>query len=203
MLTRVKLRILALEALRNARTLAGENVYEYDWPTNKLTQPAILLNWDKEHKESMARTQPNFTTVARLILDIRIMAEDVVTARTRLDTLLWQIEQAILTDYNLRKQVQQFPFVDTESHIDSTTGEHIALAMMAIGLEFFEDQNQYPPVNAVPLDQVAINVDLVNVFDATGTYPNPPFPNAVEPAPRSQGPDGRLEGFVDFQNLND
>lgn len=194
MLTRVRLRIIALNALIAAETDAGKNVYEYDWPTNELTMPAILVNWDRERKASNGRTQPNFTTMASLILDVRLEATDVKTARKKLDNLLWQIEQAILTSYELRKEVQQFPFVETESNVDSTSGKHVAHATVTFAMEFFEDQNQYPAIPAVPLKEIDIDVDLVNRFDPTGTYPDPDFPGSVVPAPRTQGPDGRNEG---------
>lgn len=194
MLTRVRLRILALNALLAADTDAKKNVYEYDWPTSEETMPAILINWDKEHKTSVTRTQPNFTTVGTLRLDIRLMGTTKRDTRIAIDKLLWQIEQAILTNFELRKEVQQFVFVTSEGKLDSTTGKHIAHYNMDFGLEYFEDQNQYPPIPVTTLTEIDINVDLLNRFDKTGTYTDAPFPAAVPPAPRTTGPDGRNEG---------
>jgi hypothetical protein len=49
-----------------------------------------------------------------------------------------------------------------------------------------------------PLQHISITNDLTNVFDATGIYDNPPFPDAVNAAPRTAGPDGRAEGGLDI-----
>lgn len=196
MLTLERLQIIALNALIAAQTDAGERVYPYDWPTNKITMPAILINQDQERKSSNARTQPNFTTIGQLILDVRVEAVDVRTARKNLNKLLWQIEQAILTNYELRKEVQQFAWVERDSNVDSSSGVHIAHSTVKLGLEYFEDQELYPALPSVPLKQVVVNVDLINIDDPTGTYADPPFPAAVTPAPRTQGPDGRNEGTL-------
>ena len=71
---------------------------------------------------------------------------------------------------------------------------------LAFGLEFFE---LYEPNAPIDLQTITLNVDLQNIFDATGTYSNPPFPAAVVPAPRTTGPDGRDEGYVEADNLNE
>ena len=47
--------------------------------------------------------------------------------------------------------------------------------------------------------EAQIHLDTTTPFDASGTYPNPPFPDAVQPAPRTSGPDGRAEGGLDIQ----
>jgi len=196
MLTRVRLRKLALAALLAADTDAKKNCYEYDWPVGEEKLPAVLINWETEHKTSMSRAQPNFTTVATLRLLIRLMANTKAQVREATDRLVWQVEQALLTNYNLRLEVQQFVFVTTTGDIDSNTGKHIAEYRMDIGLEFFEDQNQYPAIPSTPLTQINATLDALNRFDPTGTYPDPPFPDSVKPAPRTEGPDGRSEGTL-------
>ena len=158
MLERVRLRKIALQAIIDAATLAGPNVYEYDWPTGEQKSPAILFNKDSEVKRSMGRYQPNFTTIATLEFDVRLFANSKEKAHKEIDLLLWQIDQAILTNYYLRKDTQQFIFVNSDGHIDSTTGKHIAHYTVAYGLEFFEDQNQYPAIPAVPLTEIDITV---------------------------------------------
>lgn len=51
----------------------------------------------------------------------------------------------------------------------------------------------------VDVKSLAIDLDLVNVVDKLGRYSNPLFPDSVKPAPRLQGPDGRIEGQVVVQ----
>lgn len=51
----------------------------------------------------------------------------------------------------------------------------------------------------IPLDGVSVTSDLHNVFDPTGTYADPLFPDSITPAPRDVGPDGRAEGGLSFE----
>ena len=53
----------------------------------------------------------------------------------------------------------------------------------------------FPQPPTLDLSSLDIYYDLVNVVDKTGTYVNPAFPDRVLPAPRTHGPDGRLELF--------
>ncbi len=54
------------------------------------------------------------------------------------------------------------------------------------------------PPATVDVTTLTVDTDLTNIFDPTGTYPNPPFPSAVTPEPRTSGPDGRAEGGLSF-----
>lgn len=48
----------------------------------------------------------------------------------------------------------------------------------------------------VPLLQLGLHLDLVNVYDPIGSYFNPLFFGRYNPAPRPYGPDGRDEIFA-------
>jgi hypothetical protein len=81
----------------------------------------------------------------------------------------------------------------TETDVSADGATHVGTMSIALGVEMFE--TFYPDVNA-QLAEIDLTADLVNVADPNGTYPDSPFPDAVTPAPRTAGPDGRAEGFV-------
>jgi hypothetical protein len=157
-----------------------------------------LFNWGREVKISNGRTVPNFTTTFTLRADVRVQDVTMYDAHTKLKQLVGQIQQAVLTNYALLSVIQQVSHIDCVNSTDSTSEFFVAHANLEFGMEFFE---LYEP-NAIPLDMVTISVDLQNIFDANGTYIDPLFPNSANPAPRSLGPDGRLEGYVQADNLS-
>jgi hypothetical protein len=67
---------------------------------------------------------------------------------------------------------------------------------MSIEVKFYQGPEVFFPIPTNPLQTVDINVDTAAPFDPNGTYANPPFPSAVNPAPRTSGPDGRNEGAL-------
>jgi hypothetical protein len=192
-LMRETLRELTVTALSAANTLAGDNIYSPgDWPTNSDTMPAILVNANKEHKESGSRAQPNFTVTSFIEIEAKVLANSGEKARADLTQLCGQIEYAILTNYNIIILLQQISSVDIEVKYNSDSGKHIGHAKLDFGMEFFEVPET--PVNPQSLTVMGMNIDLGNVFDPSGAYSNPPFPTSVTPAPRTSGPDGRNEG---------
>ena len=202
MLLRSTFRQLAIDALLAANTLAGENVFLYAWPTNTAKNPAIVVNWGRDVKISNSRTTPNFTSTFTLRLDVRVEDTTMETASAKLDILLGQIEKAILANYALNQKLQQFSHFETINITDSDSEFFIAQAVCDIGMETFELFSPDPDVLPT-LNEVTVAVDLINKYDPSATYQNPLFPSSVVPAPRSEGPDGRLEGYIDIKNLND
>lgn len=187
------LRDLSVAALKAANTIAGNNIFSPgDWPANDDTVPYIKVNSNKVHKESGARAQPNFTVTAFIEIEAKILANSAEKALADLEQLCDQIETAITTDYNIIIELQQISSIDIMAQYDSTSGKHIGYAKLDFGMEYFEVPET--PVNPLPFKIIALSVDLGNVFDPNGTYPNPPFPSSVVPAPRTFGPDGRNEG---------
>jgi hypothetical protein len=195
---RAQLRDLSIAALLNGGTLAGSNVFLYAWPTNEKTSPAILVNWSRESKISGAKTVANFNTTFVLRLDVRVVDVTMAAANAKLDTLVGQIQQVILTDPTITPLLQEFPAVDCVNITDADSEFFIASAILEIHMSYFE---VYQP-QALPLSTITVSVDLQNIFDPSGTYTDPLFPNAGTPAPRTTGPDSRLEGYVEADNLN-
>jgi hypothetical protein len=194
MLYRANLRQIAVAALKSARTLAGQSVFSpRDWPDWSGNYPVIHVQTLRERKESVGRQMPEFTTTVTMTVIGRLDGTDEGRVEEQLETLCEQIEQAILTNHDLVQLTQQFSSVDTRMEVTNEGEKHIGEVQMDFAMEFFE---AFQPVFPDPIEQVNVHVDLASPFDATGTYPDPPFPDAVQPATRSSGPDGRDEGAL-------
>ncbi|MFM0135094.1 hypothetical protein [Caballeronia grimmiae] len=164
-------------------------------PAPKL--PAIKLRQAKERKESNGRNgQTSFTTIAAFEIKAELQANSGPAALLAAETLGAQIEEAIFKSIPLRRLAQNFAFCDTETDVTADGAPHVAGLSILLGIEFMET---FVPDIDTQLLQMDLTADLTNVADLSGTYPNPPFPDAVTPAPRTQGPDGRAEGAVTVQ----
>ncbi len=76
--------------------------------------------------------------------------------------------------------------------------QHAGTVSMLFGLETYAvfDVSLSERPNVTPLEGIDVTVDTVEPSDKTGTYPDPAFPDSVNPAPRTEGPDGRAEGTL-------
>ncbi|WP_233863485.1 hypothetical protein [Paraburkholderia adhaesiva] len=208
MLYRAQLRDIAADVLTRAQTIAGDRVYTpRDWPTVQC-YPCILVDCTSDRKESIGQEPPAFTATATLTVNARVEAQSAAAARSACEQLCDEIECALLTCQALLDGIQQVRSIETDMDLDATGRVHIADLRMSLELEYFIAFNPLtdtPPALqpvAVPLVALGIHADTIAPADKTGTYANPPFPAPVTPAPRTQGPDGRDEGTLDFPSLN-
>jgi hypothetical protein len=194
MLARRQIRIAALAALQGA---IPETRIECpgDWTTPTDILPIILLRTPRDRKESITKTQPEFTTTVSLELEARIEANTAEAAQDAIELLGYNIEQALFTNVALISIIQQVASVDTETEITADSRRHLGGIKMTIGFEVFE---AFEPTDFIALTGMDIHLDTGVPFDATGTYQSPAFPDAVNPAPRTSGPDGRDEGALTF-----
>lgn len=205
MTSAASLRTLAVAALTGA-TAAGNNVFSIlDWPTWNGSYPVVYLQTPQEEKESIGRQgAPQFTVTATLRISARVQTPaqangaGAAAALVALENLQQQIEVALINNPTLMGQLQQFPFIRAEKKVDGEGAQNLGELVLDIGMEFYQGPEDFFPTSAVPLTEITVDADLVNVYDPSGTYPNPPFPSAVQPAPRTSGPDGRAEGGVDI-----
>ncbi|WP_124492520.1 hypothetical protein [Burkholderia stagnalis] len=176
-------------------TIAGVNLYSPgDWNVTASKLPAIKLRYGVEEKRSKGVSgQTSFDTVSVFEIRVEVSAESGPKALLALEDLQADIEAAIFKSVPLRRLAQDFPMMRTQTAVQADGETHIGGLQIELGVTMYE--TFYPDVTAV-LEEIDLTVDLVNVADPTGTYPNPPFPDAVVPAPRIAGPDGRAEGFV-------
>jgi hypothetical protein len=165
-----------------------------DWNQPSSNLPVLKVRQGKERKESNGPVgQTSFTTTSVFQLRVEVSANSGPAALLALEGFAADIEAAIFKSVPLRKKTQNFRFMDTDTDVTADGATHIGTMDIALGVEMLE--TFYPDVNA-QLAEIDLTADLVNVFDPTTTYPDPPFPDAVTPAPRTEGPDGRAEGFV-------
>lgn len=205
MTTSADLRTLAAAALKGA-TDAGQNVFSaLDWPTWNGSYPILYLQTPVEDKESLGRNGgPQFTVTATLKVSARVQTPaqangaGAAAAVAALEALQRQIELALINNPTLMRELQQFPFVRSEMKVSAEGEQNLGELVMDVGMEFYQGPEDFFPIATTPLEQITVDLDATNVFDANGTYANPPFPDAVLPAPRTQGPDGRAEGGLDI-----
>ena len=176
------------------------------WPTSADMLPVLLVNVPSEMKTSVGRNVPEFTTSASVVIQGQVSSITPGGAQDAIEDLAYQVENAVLEDYAVNLMIQQFVSVQTETEITSDGKQHLAGFRMTLAVEMFEafDPMIAPAAGSVwpivatptvPAAGVNLHLDAANVFDPTGTYPNPTFPTSVQPAPRTSGPDGRDEGY--------
>ena len=190
-----------VQTVLTGTTAAGGNVFvPGDWPTWEGEYPLLLVQALRERKDSQGNGGINFTVTSTIRITGRVsapaLAEDVgaSNAEAALWALARQVEVALINQYDTTLQLQQFPFIDTQIRVSAEGREHFAEVVMDVGMEFYQGWEAFAPTQTTALTEVTIDTDLTNVFDPNGTYSNPPFPAAVQPAPRTSGPDGRAEG---------
>ncbi|WP_434663466.1 hypothetical protein P5W99_24420 [Paraburkholderia sp. A3BS-1L] len=165
-----------------------------DWNVTASKLPAIKVRYGGEEKKSLGNAgQTAFNTTSVFEVRVEVSAISGPAALLALEGLQADIEAAIFKSVTLRNLAQDFPFIRTQTDVSADGETHIGGMLISLGVQMYE--TFYPDVTA-QLAEIDLTADLVNVYDPTGTYPNPPFPDAVTPAPRTQGPDGRAEGFV-------
>jgi hypothetical protein len=189
---RAEYRALLLSVLGMIPGIALQSPGDWNQPSIKL--PVLKVRQGKDRKESNGTNgQTSFTTTSVFLLRVEVSAASGPAALLALEGFAADIEAAIFKSAPLRAKTQNFRFVETNTDVNAEGATHIGTMDIALGVEMFE--TFYPDVNAA-LAEIDLTADLVNVADPNGTYPNPPFPDAVTPAPRTAGPDGRAEGFV-------
>ncbi|WP_291785219.1 hypothetical protein [Luteibacter sp.] len=195
-----------LKASAGVKTIASPGV----WPTPSEKLPALLVNTPTEQKSPNTTGQATFVTGSSVVIQGQVSRSTPEDALDAIEALAFAVENAVLMDYWVTRTVQRFTSVQTDVEITSEGGPHLAGFRMTLVGEMFETfdptliqppESPWPPPSPpiVPLESMGVHLDMAQPFDAEGTYPNSPFPDAVQPAPRTSGPDGRDEGALDIQ----
>lgn len=208
MTTTAELTDLAVQALAG-KTEAGANVFApRDWPTWSGEYPVLMLHAPSEEGASLGRNAPQFDVTATLQITgrMQVPAQDSDAAASalhiNLEAMREQIKRALINSPQIMSRLQQFPFFRSKIVTDPSGEEHLGELAMEIGMEFYQGPEDFYPVVGDEVKQVNLHLDATNVYDPSGTYADPPFPQAVIPAPRESGPDGRDEGTLQI-NLSD
>jgi len=190
---RTAIRQLAVAAITGAGTYAGQRVFSpLTFATWDQIYPVVIVRTPREHKESLVRGQPQFNVTTTISVVGRVQRNTEADAEADIETLGLQIEQALFGNYALVLATQQFPTVEVKTTVTAEGKQWLGEVELEISAEFYQGFD--PVIPDVAVTEVRINTDLTSVYDATGNYPNPPFPGSVQPAPRTEGPDGRNEG---------
>ncbi|MEX3690819.1 hypothetical protein AB3X91_11760 [Paraburkholderia sp. BR14263] len=219
---RRQLRLAAIGALQKASLqvsgTAVEIVSPGDWDASPEDLPAIFVRTGHETKAAILRGPSEDTTTCNLEVKVILEAGTAEAAQDAIEALWYDVENALLTNYSLLGMLQQISGIESALQISAEGARHLAGLAAVLRCEFFESfdpqgtsgpKDLYDPASGaavwpndaaapVPLTGGGITVDPTNVADPSGTYPDAPFPQAVTPAPRTQGPDGRSEGVLDI-----
>ena len=197
MLARRQIRLAALAAL-SGPAFAGVTVESPgDWSTPPEALPALLLRAPEEHKESINKGMPEFTTTVTIEIEARVGATDPAEAQDAIEALCYTVEMALLTSDGLIRIVNQVASLATRMEISSNGKIHFGAAVMTVNFEVPEMFDPFVTNAPLALTSFGLHFDAGAPFDATGTYANPAFP--ANAAPRTSGPDGRDEGALDIQ----
>lgn len=191
------LREMVIAALLKANTLAGANVFApRDTPLASSECPGIMVDDQREESESRGNVGfASFHTTAIVVVDAKVERETPEAAKADLATLRRQIKIAVLTDWAIMTSIEQVVAIRTETSLSAETKKHVGELRMQFAFRYPED---FEMAVTDELEGVDVHVDTIDPFDPSGTYPDPPFPDAVQPAPRASGPDGRDEGRLTF-----
>jgi len=188
-----KLVVAALQAATAAPTIQSPG----DWSMPPAKLPAILVRCGDEQKTSLGGNgETQFNT--DFVIEIRGIVSGVTAAAAQdaLEDLGATIEDVLLRNVGIRGVTQDFPTIVTATEIKAEGQLHFGAVSIAAHFQIYE---AFDPDVTTTLQEMSLTADLRNVYDPNGTYPNPPFPDAVQPAPRTSGPDGRAEGGFDIE----
>ena len=195
LLARRQIRLAVVRALEDAQ-VAKTILSPGDWPSQTEKMPAVLVRAVRSTKEQLHPGQANFTSVIVIELESRVASTSAAKVQDELEALDARIEVALLTDYRLMSLVQRI-HIETESTFTAEGRLHADGTRWQVSCQLVEEF--VPVYREQPLEGMDVHIDLVNRFDAVGTY-DTPFPDVVAPAPRDAGPDGRDEArlSIDF-----
>ncbi len=191
------LREAIVAALRRANTLVGDKVYSpRDWPLASADVPALIVDDSLETCEGRGNLGfPAFRTTAHIVIDGRIERHAVNLVKADLATLRAQIKTTVLTDPTVQALIEQVVSIHTEAALSAENKQHVGTLRMVFALRYPED---FEPSVTDTLEGIDLHADLTAPFDPNGVAADHPFLEAVQPPPRTSGPDGRDEAFASF-----
>ncbi len=195
-LGRTGLRLAVLAALRTA-VVAPTIQSPGDWSTPPAILPAVLVRPGGEIKDGIGPNgETQFNSTASIEIRAIVSGSTGEAALDAVEALCADVEDIVFKDYALRRLVQDFRRVETITEVKAEGRVHFGAISMAVHCQFYE---AFDPDVTATVERMVVTLDLQNVADPNGTYPDPPFPEAVKPAPRTSGPDGLAEGLIDIE----
>lgn len=195
---RRQVRLAALPLMQALTSSTGLQVFSpgaFESAPNDM--PGAWVRTSRDRKQSIGPNGANFggNTVCTLEIVVRVAAATDIAAQDSLESWAAIIEATILGANALGVlPIEQFPEVRSDMKVEEEGDQFYGTYFVEFDLKTYEEFDSIALGPVLPdLELVAIHLDSINRYDPTGTYPNPPFPQAVTPAPRTQGPDGRDE----------
>ena len=207
MLARRQVRLSAEAALRTIPLVDVFTPGDWNTPLEKL--PAIKVRVTHDSKSSVNKGMPEFNTTVMLEVEAGVESSTANAAQDDIEALGYAIEQALFLYGPLIVISQNIGSVDTSIEITSDGKKHLGGLKMSVAVELYEafDPTATPPAEApwppapddiVAVESLDIHLDMAQPFDSSGTYTGTQFPQAVQAAPRTSGPDGRDEAALEF-----
>lgn len=190
-------------------TVAEGRVYmPMDWPVEEIDIPILKISGPTEHKQSAGKGGINFNTACAIEVtgEVSRLAEpDNASAAIILQALGFfqrEIELAVIGDPTIfggknPALVSQLVSVQTKYATTSAGKMARGAISMTFTFEFFQGREDFQLPTTTAIDRFHIYTDLINVADPNGTY-TPPLDYTPTPAPRTEGPDGRIEGEMEI-----
>lgn len=194
--------VALVETGLKGRTVAGDRVYSpRDWPAATSDLPIIKIAQPFERKDSQGPNAPAYDVSSTIQVIATVTLLPAITndqaagiAQSALAIVQRQIERALINNYDLYLVISEIVSVDVKSEIRSDGSGHVGELTMDFVMKFYQGTAAFYPIDTVEISELALLGDMINVVDKLGTYPaSPDFPYPVAPAPRIEGPDGRVE----------
>lgn len=189
-------------------TIAQDQVYlPRDWPVQPSQNPIIKIAPPSEVKEGQGNAGINFETTCtvEVLLEVSRPAEsgDVGAAKllTGLTIFQREVELAVIGDPTIfggegPGLVERLKTVQTKIVLNDDASLHRGAMSMVFDFVFFQGTEDFQQPQMSDLGRFHLYADLINVADPTGTY-IPPMDYQPTAAPRTVGPDGRIEGELE------
>ncbi|BBR20144.1 ATP-binding protein [Klebsiella sp. WP3-S18-ESBL-05] len=161
------IRKMVVLALTNTTDAADRVFSPRDWPTSPVEYPALLIQTPFDHKKSMGRNTPSFTTVTTVRITGRVQEYDGETdddgamrAEVALEDLREQVERAVINSYELTRKIQKYSEVRSTINVDADGEAHMGQLLYEIDIEHYQGPEDFYPVETVPLEGMDITIAM-------------------------------------------
>jgi hypothetical protein len=201
-----QLRTVATQLLIAAKTSAGSRVYPSRAVPVTNTEMPILLVYTPECVGQALGTagQPRLRTVQTLVVEAKTASVDEVQCGNDLDALMDPILDALLCDVTFRGmtdahghlRIERIESIRTHTSVLPTTDSGDRIIGRGLHIIGLQTTVTYPQRGGVPLSQITVTEDAVDISSPTGTFTDDTdagFDVVPTASPRTRGPDGRAE----------
>lgn len=147
------------------RTSAGKRVYSpRTWPISLSSYPAILVSAPAEHKTSLGRHSPQFTTITTILIDGRVLCYDDDTETSNGAGEAWEAaeilrvetERALIGNPAIRRKFQQIAAIRSQTTVDSDGEAHFGQFLMEMDFEYYQAMEDFFPAETHQLCEVNV-----------------------------------------------